>query len=90
MLLPRDFVSYLARQIVRRLSGSAIETAAPDKVSALVMTAAGTTAVTVLFAGWFRFGREHLPAAGLQARALRPLLHPLRGVRGVHGAPPPP
>ncbi len=36
MLLPRDFVSYLARQIVRRLSGSAIETAAPEKVAALV------------------------------------------------------
>jgi len=36
MLLPRDFVSYLARQIVRRLSGSAIETAAPEKVAALI------------------------------------------------------
>jgi hypothetical protein len=36
MLLPRDFVSYLARQIVRRLTGSAIETTAPEKVSALI------------------------------------------------------
>jgi hypothetical protein len=36
MLLPRDFVSYLARQIVRRLSGSSIETAAPEKVAALI------------------------------------------------------
>jgi hypothetical protein len=36
MLLPRDFVSYLARQIVRRLSGSAIETAAPEKVASLI------------------------------------------------------
>ena len=36
MLLPRDFVSYLARQIVRRLNGSAIDTIAPDKVAALI------------------------------------------------------
>ena len=36
MLLPRDFVSYLARQIVRRLNGSAIDTVAPEKVAALI------------------------------------------------------
>ncbi len=36
MLLPRDFVSYLARQIVRRLNGSAIDTVAPEKVAELI------------------------------------------------------
>jgi hypothetical protein len=36
MLLPRDFVAYLSRQIVRRLSPATIETAAPDRVAELV------------------------------------------------------
>jgi hypothetical protein len=36
MLLPRDFVAYLSRQIVRRLSPATIETHAPEKVSELV------------------------------------------------------
>jgi hypothetical protein len=36
MLLPRDFVAYLSRQIVRRLSPATIETHSPDKVSELV------------------------------------------------------
>ena len=36
MLLPRDFVAYLSRQIVRRLSPATIETPSPEKVSELV------------------------------------------------------
>jgi len=36
MLLPREFVAYLARQIVRRLSPATIETSAPDRVVELV------------------------------------------------------
>ena len=36
MLLPRDFVAYLSRQIVRRLSPATIETPAPDQVAELV------------------------------------------------------
>jgi hypothetical protein len=36
MLLPREFVTYLSRQIVRRLSPVTIETAAPEKVTELV------------------------------------------------------
>ena len=36
MLLPRDFVAYLSRQIVRRLSPATIETHSPEKVSELV------------------------------------------------------
>src|SRR5438067_2431638 len=36
MLLPREFVSYLSRQIVRRLSPGTIETHSPEKVSELV------------------------------------------------------
>ena len=38
MLLPRDFVAYLSRQIVRRLSPATIETASPDKVAELINT----------------------------------------------------
>jgi uncharacterized protein len=36
MLLPREFVTYLSRQIVRRLAPGTIETAAPERVSELV------------------------------------------------------
>jgi hypothetical protein len=36
MLLPRDFVAYLSRQIVRRLTPGTIETPAPDRVAELV------------------------------------------------------
>jgi hypothetical protein len=36
MLLPREFVAYLSRQIVRRLSPSTIETPAPERVAELV------------------------------------------------------
>jgi hypothetical protein len=36
MLLPRDFVAYLSRQIVRRLSPGTIETPAPDRVAELI------------------------------------------------------
>jgi hypothetical protein len=36
MLLPREFVAYLSRQIVRRLSPGTIETHSPEKVSELV------------------------------------------------------
>ena len=36
MLLPRDFVTYLSRQIVRRLSPATIETHTPEKVVELV------------------------------------------------------
>jgi hypothetical protein len=36
MLLPREFVTYLSRQIVRRLAPGTIETAAPERVAELV------------------------------------------------------
>src|ERR1700722_14300730 len=36
MLLPREFVAYLSRQIVRRLSPGTIETHAPETVTGLV------------------------------------------------------
>ena len=36
MLLPREFVAYLSRQIVRRLCPSTVETPAPDRVAELV------------------------------------------------------
>ena len=36
MLLPREFVAYLSRQIVRRLSPATIETPSPEKVTELV------------------------------------------------------
>jgi hypothetical protein len=36
MLLPREFVAYLSRQIVRRLAPATIETHSPDKVAELV------------------------------------------------------
>ncbi|MEP6716240.1 MAG: DUF507 family protein [Terriglobia bacterium] len=36
MLLPRDFVAYLSRQIVRRLSPGTIETHSPEKVVELI------------------------------------------------------
>ena len=36
MLLPREFVAYLSRQIVRRLSPATVETPAPDRVTELV------------------------------------------------------
>jgi hypothetical protein len=36
MLLPREFVSYLSRQIVRRLTPGTVETHSPDKVAELV------------------------------------------------------
>jgi len=36
MLLPREFVTYLSRQIVRRLSPGTVETHSPDKVAELV------------------------------------------------------
>jgi hypothetical protein len=38
MLLPREFVTYLSRQIVRRLSPQTIETVAPDKVIDMINT----------------------------------------------------
>jgi hypothetical protein len=38
MLLPRDFVAYLSRQIVRRLAPGTIETQYPERVSELVNT----------------------------------------------------
>ena len=38
MLLPRDFVTYLSRQIVRRLTPGTIETPAPERVAELVGT----------------------------------------------------
>jgi hypothetical protein len=38
MLLPREFVAYLSRQIVRRLSPATIETHSPEKVVELVHT----------------------------------------------------
>jgi hypothetical protein len=36
MLLPREFIAYLSRQIVRRLSPATLETHAPEKVVELV------------------------------------------------------
>src|SRR4051812_33311896 len=36
MLLPREFVAYLSRQIVRRLAPGTIETQSPEKVVELV------------------------------------------------------
>ncbi len=36
MLLPREFVAYLSRQIVRRLSPGTIETPAPERITELV------------------------------------------------------
>ena len=36
MLLPREFVTYLSRQIVRRLSPATIETQTPERVAELV------------------------------------------------------
>src|SRR5271154_5397524 len=36
MLLPREFVTYLSRQIVRRLSPQTIETVAPERVVELI------------------------------------------------------
>jgi uncharacterized protein len=36
MLLPREFVAYLSRQIVRRLSPGTVETHSPEKVTELV------------------------------------------------------
>ena len=36
MLLPREFVSYLSRQIVRRLTPGTVETHSPDNVAELV------------------------------------------------------
>jgi hypothetical protein len=36
MLLPREFVTYLSRQIVRRLTPATIETPAPDRVAELI------------------------------------------------------
>ncbi len=38
MLLPRDFVAYLSRQIVRRLSAATIECVNPERVIELVST----------------------------------------------------
>ena len=38
MLLPREFVTYLSRQIVQRITGSAIETHAPERVIEIVDT----------------------------------------------------
>jgi hypothetical protein len=36
MLLPREFLTYLSRQIVRRLTPATIETPAPDRVAELI------------------------------------------------------
>jgi len=36
MLLPREFVTYLSRQIVQRINGSAIDTHAPERVVEIV------------------------------------------------------
>jgi hypothetical protein len=36
MLLPREFVTYLSRQIVQRINGSAIDTHAPERVIEIV------------------------------------------------------
>jgi hypothetical protein len=38
MLLPREFVTYLSRQIVQRITGTAIETHAPERVVEIVDT----------------------------------------------------
>ena len=36
MLLPREFVTYLSRQIVQRTNGAAIETQSPERVVEIV------------------------------------------------------
>ena len=36
MLLPREFVPYLSRQVVRRLASGAVETQSPEKVTEMV------------------------------------------------------
>ena len=41
MLLPREFVAYLARQIVRRLTPATIDSPAPERVAELVNTTVG-------------------------------------------------
>jgi len=38
MLLPREFVTYLSRQIVQRINGTAIETHSPERVIEIVDT----------------------------------------------------
>ena len=38
MLLPREFVTYLSRQIVQRISGTAIDTLQPARVAEIVDT----------------------------------------------------
>lgn len=38
MLLPREFVTYLSRQIVQRISGTAIDTHSPERVVEIVDT----------------------------------------------------
>ncbi len=38
MLLPREFVTYLSRQIVQRITGTAIDTHAPERVVEIVDT----------------------------------------------------
>ncbi len=38
MLLPREFVTYLSRQIVQRITGTAIDTHAPERVIEIVDT----------------------------------------------------
>ena len=38
MLIAREFVAYLARQLVRKLSGSMMETVEPQVVSELIAT----------------------------------------------------
>jgi hypothetical protein len=41
MLLPREFVTYLSRQIVQRINGSAIDTHAPERVIEIIDTVIG-------------------------------------------------
>ena len=38
MLLPREFVAYLSRQIVRRLVPNTVETHTPEKIAELINT----------------------------------------------------
>ncbi len=38
MLLPREFVTYLSRQIVQRITGTALETQSPERVIEIVDT----------------------------------------------------
>lgn len=38
MLLPREFVAYLSRQIVRRLAPATVETQSPERVAELINT----------------------------------------------------